>query len=103
MSKTKENSAYWYGANVGDKLVGIERRNKGLVVEIFKLQEAKEGGPLKGDFKVKEIGIWKGADKLKDLEDKIFTAEDFIEEVKVRLNKPKIKWLVNLNGFEILK
>lgn len=103
MSKTKKDSAYWYGANVGDQLIGIEPRNKGLVIEVFNLQEAKEGGPIKGDFKVKEIGEWEGADKLKDLENKVFTANDFIEKVRIRLNKPKIRWLVNLNGFKILK
>jgi hypothetical protein len=103
MSKTKENSAYWYGANIGDKLIGIEPRNKGLIVEVCKLQGAKEGGPLKGDFRIVEIGEWKGADKLKDLEGNVLTSKDFIEEVSVRLNKPKIKWLVNLNGFKILK
>lgn len=102
MSKTKdEATAYWLGANVGDKLIGIERRNEGLIIEIFDLQE--EGGPIKGEFKVLEIGSWKGADKLKDLEGKKFTADSFIEEVKIRLDNPKITWLVNCNGFKIYK
>lgn len=102
MSKTKdEATAYWLGANVGDKLVGIDHRNKGLIIEIFELQEAKDGGSVKGDFKVVEIGQWKGADKLKDLEGKSFTSEDFIEEVRIRLNNPKITHLVNINGLKI--
>ncbi len=102
MSKTKEEAtAYWLGANAGDKLVGIERRNKGLIIEISELQE--EGGPVKGEFKIIEIGSWENADKLKDLECKNFTATSFIEEVKIRLDNSKITHLVNINGFQIHK
>ena len=102
MSKTKdEATAYWLGASAGDKLIGIERRNKDLIIEISELQE--EGGPVKGEFTVVEIGNWKGAGNLKDLEGKNFTANGFIEEVKIRLDNFKIKWLLNINGFKIYK
>ena len=104
MSKTKdEATAYRLGANIGDELIGIENRNKGLIIEVLKIQEPKAGGPVKGEFKVKNIGIWKGANKLKDVEGNSFTAGSFIEEVKTRLGDPKIKWLVNINGFKIHK
>ena len=102
MSKTKhEATAYWLGANVGDRLIGIEHRNQDLIIEISELQE--EGGPVKGEFKVIKIGNWKGAEKLKDLEDNNFTANDFIEKVRDRLGNPKITWLVNINGFKKMK
>lgn len=104
MSKTKEEAtAYWLGANVGDELIGIESRNKGLIIKVSTLQEPKAGGPVKGEFKVKKIGDWENADKLKDLENNNFTANSFIEEVKMRLNNPKITHLVNINGFKIRK
>ena len=102
MSKTKDEAiAYWRGANVGDKLIGIEARNEGLIIEISEAQEPKKGGSVKGKFKIIEIGNWESADKLKDLEDKNFTAKSFIEEIKSRLNHPKITHLVNINGFKI--
>lgn len=102
MSKTKEGTVKETGAIVSRQLIGIEARNKDLIIEIYKTQKAGRGGRIVGEFKIIDVGNGYYANDLMDLKNKTFSsAKEFIEEAALK-NKD-ITHLINCNGLKIHK
>ena|SRR5688500_16112961 len=102
MSQTKSGTVKETGAVVSRQLIGIEDRNKNLVVEIYKTQKIGNGGRIIGEFKIINAGNGYYAKELKEFEGKTFyKAKEFIEEAKLK-NKD-ITHVINCNGLRIYK
>jgi hypothetical protein len=56
MSKTKEGTVKERGAIVSRRLIGVEARNKNMIVEIYKTQKAGRGGRILGEFTIIDAG-----------------------------------------------
>lgn len=102
MSKIKEGTVKETGANANQRLIGIEDRNKDLIVEIYKTQKVGRGGRLVGEFKIIDVGNGYYAKDLMDFKGRtFFSAKDFIEEAK--LKNEDITHVINCNGLKIYK
>ena len=103
MSKTKEGTVKETGAVVVNRqLIGIEDRNRDLIIEIYKTQKIGQGGRIVGEFRIIDVGNGDYAKDLIDFKDKLFnSAKEFIEEAKLK-NKD-ITHLINCNGLKIHK
>lgn len=102
MSKTKKGTVKETGAIVSCQLIGIEERNKNLIIEIYKTQKIGRGGRINGEFKILEIGNGRYVKDLKDFKDRKFSsAKEFIEEAQ--LKNEEITHVINCNGLKIHK
>lgn len=102
MSKTKDETVKETGAVVCRQLIGIEDRNKDLIVEIYKTQKPGRGGRIVGEFKIIDVGNGYYANALKDFQNIIFSsAKEFIE--KAKLKNKDITHVINCNGLKIHK
>lgn len=102
MSKTKDGTVKETGAVVSRQLIGIEKRNNNLIVEIYKTQKPGRGGRIIGEFKIIDAGNGDYADYLKDFENISFnSAKEFIEQA--RLKNKDITHVINCNGLKIHK
>jgi hypothetical protein len=96
MSKTKDGTVKETGAIVSRQLIGIEERNKNLIIEIYKTQKVGRGGRIIGEFKVLEVGNGRYAKDLKDFKERKFSnAKEFIEEAQ--LKNEDITHVINCN------
>ena len=101
MSTTKEGTVKETGAVVSRRLIGIEERNKNMIVEIYKTQKAGRGGRILGEFTIIDAGNGYYSREIKDfLGQRFKNSKDFIEKAKVR-NKD-ITHVLNCNGLCIL-
>lgn len=102
MSKIKDGTVKETGAVVCRQLIGIEERNKDLIVEIYKTQKPGRGGRIVGEFKIIDTGKGYYANDLKDFENIPFnSAKEFIE--KTKLKNKDITHVINCNGLKIYK
>lgn len=102
MSQNKDGTVKETGAIVSRQLIGIEDRNRNLIVEIYKTQKVGHGGRIVGEFKIINTGNGYYAKELKEFEGKTFSkAKDFIEQAK--LKNSDITHVINCNGLKIYK
>ena len=102
MSKTKDETVKTTGAVVSRQLVGIENRNRNMIIEIYKTQKSGRGGRIVGDFKIIDVGDGDYAKDLVEFKNKEFrNSKEFIEEAKLK-NKD-ITHVINCNGLKVYK
>lgn len=100
MSKTKDGTVKETGAVVSRQLIGVENRNRNMIIEIYKTQKCGRGGRIVGEFKIIDVGNGDYADDLKDFKDREFSSsKEFIEEAKLK-NKD-ITHVINCNGLKV--
>ena len=101
MSQTKDGTIKETGAIINQQLIGIDDRNRNLIIEIYKTQEPK-GGRIVGEFKIISAGDGSYAKELKEFEGETFSnAKKFIDAA--RLKDEKITHIINRNGLKIYK
>lgn len=102
MSKTKDGTVKDTGAIVSRQLIGIENRNRNMIIEIYKTQKSGRGGRIIGEFKIIDVGDGDYANDLMNFKNREFcNSREFIEEAKLK-NKD-ITHVINCNGLRIHK